>query len=452
MLAVLRHRAYRRLFTAQLVALVGTGLATVALSLLAYDLAGDRAGTVLGTALAIKMVAFVGLAPLISAQAHRLPRKALLVGADLLRAAVALTLPLVDRVWQVYLLVFLLQAASAAFTPAFQSVIPELLPEEREYTRALSLTSLTYDLESLFSPALAAVLLTLVGYHRLFLGTAAGFAASAVLVTSVALPGQLRRAVPGGVLVRAARGVRLLWGAPPLRALLALDLTVAAAGAVVFVNTVGFVREYLHRGAGDVPLALGAYGAGSMTAALLLPGLLERVAERRVLLAAGSLLGALFLPLGLLALAPAGGWRWPALLALWAAIGAGSALVTAQAGRLVRRCVDPADRADAFAGQFSLSHSCWLLSYPLAGWLGPAGALPVLGLLALLGLGAAVRSLPRLSGRPEPAGQPLRATQTAARRSTGLSASEGAPASGRHWETVTTPGSTGVRSPRNAAT
>ncbi|MBW8738660.1 MAG: MFS transporter, partial [Streptomyces turgidiscabies] len=56
MLAVLRNRAYRRLFTAQVVALIGTGLATVALGLLAYDLAGADAGSVLGTALAVKMV------------------------------------------------------------------------------------------------------------------------------------------------------------------------------------------------------------------------------------------------------------------------------------------------------------------------------------------------------------------------------------------------------------
>ena len=56
MIAILRHTTFRRLFTAQVVALIGTGLATVALALLAYDLAGSHAGEVLGTALAIKMV------------------------------------------------------------------------------------------------------------------------------------------------------------------------------------------------------------------------------------------------------------------------------------------------------------------------------------------------------------------------------------------------------------
>ena len=86
MLHVLANRTYRRLFGAQLLALVGTGLTTVALGLLAYDLAGDNAGTVLGTALALKMVAYVGVAPVAGGFAARLPRRALLVVLDLCRA------------------------------------------------------------------------------------------------------------------------------------------------------------------------------------------------------------------------------------------------------------------------------------------------------------------------------------------------------------------------------
>ena len=72
MLAVFRVRAYRKLFTAQVVALLGTGLLTVALGLLAFDLAGDRAGAVLGTALTIKMAAYVFVAPIMAALVERL--------------------------------------------------------------------------------------------------------------------------------------------------------------------------------------------------------------------------------------------------------------------------------------------------------------------------------------------------------------------------------------------
>jgi MFS family permease len=138
MLSPLRNRSYRRLFAAQVAALLGTGLATVALGLLAYEIAGARAGEVLGAALAIKMVAYVGVAPVASAIAAHVPRKTLLVSLDLVRAGVAGALPFVNETWQIYALMAVLYIASAAFTPAFQAVIPDVLPGEDEYTKALS--------------------------------------------------------------------------------------------------------------------------------------------------------------------------------------------------------------------------------------------------------------------------------------------------------------------------
>ncbi|MEM1004032.1 MAG: MFS transporter, partial [Pseudomonadota bacterium] len=100
MLNVLKNRTYRHLLAAQLVALTGTGLATIALSLLAFELAGDAAGLVLGTALTIKMVAYVGIAPLAAAFAQQIDRRRLLVALDLVRAVVAVCLPFVTEVWQ----------------------------------------------------------------------------------------------------------------------------------------------------------------------------------------------------------------------------------------------------------------------------------------------------------------------------------------------------------------
>ncbi len=389
MLDVLRNRTYRHLFTAQIVALVGTGLATVALSLLAYDLAGANASAVLGTALAIKMFAYVGIAPLVGAFADRIPRRRLLVAMDLTRAGVALALPFVDRTWQIYVLIFLLQSASAAFTPTFQATVPEVLPAERDYTRALSMSRLAYDLESLFSPALAAGLLAVVSYNWLFTGTTVGFLASAALVVSAALPKPAPVEHAGGVRARAAFGARLLWATPRLRALLALDLAVAAAGAIVFVDTVVLVRGHLHRPAGAVSLALGAYGLGSLCAALALPRLLERTRDRSVMLPAAF---ALPVVLGVVAIVTAGpptGWTWPVLLAAWAALGALCSTVLTPSGRLIRRSTGTADLPAAFAAQFSLSHSCWLLTYPLAGWLAAGAGLPVTAaVLGVIALGA----------------------------------------------------------------
>lgn len=373
MVTVLRNRAYRHLFAAQAIALVGTGLATVALSLLAYDLAGASASAVLGTALAIKMVAYVGIAPVIGAYADRLPRRTLLVATDLVRGGVALALPFVTEVWQIYVLIFLLQSASAAFTPTFQATIPEVLPDEREYTRALSLSRLAYDLESLFSPVLAAGLLTLISYNWLFLGTVLGFIASAALVVSVVLPKPAPVQRSGGAFAKATYGARLFGATPQLRALLALNLGVAAAGAMVIVNTVVLVRDHLDRAAGDVSLALGAFGAGSMFVALLLPRVLERISDRMVMLPANVALVAV---LGVFTAGLATGVRsWSALLIAWALLGAATSAVLTPIGSLIRRSVPSADLPAAFAAQFSLSHAAWLLTYPLAGWLATSAGL-----------------------------------------------------------------------------
>ena len=65
--------------------------------------------------MAIKMIAYIGVAPVVGAYANRLPRRSFLVAMDLLRAGVALSLPFVTEVWQIYVLIGTLQAASAAF-------------------------------------------------------------------------------------------------------------------------------------------------------------------------------------------------------------------------------------------------------------------------------------------------------------------------------------------------
>ena len=295
MLNVLANRTYRHLFAAQVIALIGTGLLTVALSLLAYRLAGAEAGAVLGTALAIKMVAYVLVAPIANAFTGQLPRRAFLVATDLVRAGVALVLPFVDQIWQVYVLVFVLQSCSAAFTPTFQATIPDILPEEHDYTRALSLSRLAYDLENLLSPTLAAVLLTVIDFHWLFGGTVVGFLCSAAFVVSVSLPSPKPPERRAGIYERTTRGLRIYLATPRLRGLLALNLAVSAAGSMVIVNTVVIVQAILHRSQNDVAVALGLFGGGSMLAALLLPRLLDRLSDRTVMIPAAALLGLVLL-------------------------------------------------------------------------------------------------------------------------------------------------------------
>jgi len=397
MISVLKNRTYRHLLAAQVIALVGTGLLTVALGLLAYDLAGADAGVVLGNALAIKMMAYIGVAPIVGAYASRLPRKAFLVGMDLIRCAVALFLPFVTEIWQVYLLIFILQSASAGFTPTFQATIPDVLPEERDYTRALSLSRLAYDMESLTSPAVAAALLTVMSFHWLFAGTAVGFICSALLVVSVSLPRSRASETQGGIWRRTTWGTRIYLHTPRLIGLLAVTLAAAAASAMVIVNTVVIVKALFHRDQADVALALAFYGGGSMVAALILPRLLDRLPERPLMLSAAGALAALLAGLG--GLFMSGAVNWPLLLAGWFLMGIAYSFCVTPGGRLLRRSSRDEDRPALFAAQFALSHACWLIAYPLAGYagqsFGQALAFTILAVLASVGFVAGLVAWPR---------------------------------------------------------
>lgn len=383
--AVLANGAYRRLFAAQVLALLSTGVLTVALGLLAFERAGAAAGVVLGTALTIKMAAYVFLSPVIVALVHRAPEKAVLIAADLVRLASAAALPFVTEIWQIYALVFVLQAASATFTPTFQSLIPAVLPSATDYTRALALSRVAYDLEALLSPLIAGLLLAIVPFTGLFAATAVGFALSATLVSATVMPAVALPPGAVGFLQRLGGGMAVFLRTPPLRFLLVINVVVAAGTAMVLVNSVVLVKDRAE--ASDAALAgvLAIFGVGSALAAVVVPRLIVRTPVEAVMFggAALVLLGLAGAFVGCL-LTPVSGWVWAVILPSWAVLGAGTSLITTPSGRLLADASEPTNRSLVFAAQFALSHACFLVTYPLAGWVGAADLAAAAGTLLLI--------------------------------------------------------------------
>lgn len=399
MFAALRHQRFRRLFMAHVVALLGTGLATIAIGFLAVDIAGGNASGVIGTILAIKMVTYLLVGPVAPVIAQRFRVRRLLVTTDLLRAGVALALPFVDSVATAYLLIVVLQAASALFTPTFQATIPTVLDDEREYTGALALSRLAYDLEALASPSIAGILLFVLPSSMLFFGTSAGFIGSGLLILSVVIPHtRPREAAP--VRTELTEGIRIMLRVPVLRASLFLQLSVAAAGPVVTVLTVPLARTHLGLSESESAGLLASFGLGSITAAILMPWLIERVGLRSFILRGVIVLTA---PLTLL---------WPVLIldipthltmlligVLWFVSGTGYSAVIAPMGRIIRANTSADEMPAAFAGQFSLAHGWWIATYSLVGWgataIGYGPISLVMVTIALIALGLATHWWPR---------------------------------------------------------
>jgi hypothetical protein len=185
---------------------------------------------------------------------------------------------------------------------------------------------------------------------------------------------------------RARRGIALMVRTPALRAVLALNMVVAAGGAYALVQYVLIAREVYARGEGTAALLMAALGAGSITVAVLLPRALEAVPERALMLAGGGVLVVATAAVAAALHAPGAGGL-VLVGALFALVGAGWAAAETPVGRIIARTTSQRDQPAVFAAQFSLSHACWLITYPLAGWLGALGLGPAA--LVLAGLSAA---------------------------------------------------------------
>ena len=366
--------AYRRLFAAHVLGLAGTGVAVVALGLVAYELVGRDAGAVLGVALAIKMAVAILVTPAAAALARRLPLRGWLVALCLGRAAALATLPFVSAVWHLFALIALYQIAAAAFTAAYMALTPEYLPDEGDYARALAKGRIAYELETLGSPLIAAALLSALEPRAVFFAAAAAFLAAAALSATLRAP-----AIAAAAPRRGALG--LLMASAPMRAALLLAFAGAVVGAMVTVNTVVLTRGLFGREAEDAALALAAFGAGSVAGAFAMPALLARAGKRGLMLGAAA---------AMIVLMASGFWlrSFPGLLALWAAVGATVTLTQLPASTLLREIAAPAERRQAYAAQYAVRHAQALAGYLLAGWLGAvAGMGPAfLGLAAFAAL------------------------------------------------------------------
>ena len=382
-LSPLRNSTFRRLFAAQSLALIGMGLTTVALALLVYELDPARAGLVLGAALGLKMMVKVIVAPIAGAYANLISRRMALCSLDLFRAALIVLYPFIDAPWQLYVLIAVIAAAEGAFNPIFQATIPDVLTDEGQYTKALSYNRIAFDLENIASPLLAALLLGILPFDFLFELNALAFVLSALLLFwgGLPTPEHIETVEEKKPFEKVTRGLRSYFANVELRGVFALYFAIAVGSATAIVATVLYVKDGLGLVDTDVALAMTGFGTGSVLAALALPSLLARMRELSVMLAGGMIVG---LALVFAACTP----PFFVFLLVWGMMGFGTALSMTPVGRVITRAADSSHRAELFAAQYALSHSSWLVLYPLVGFLmgafAFASAFALLALLALI--------------------------------------------------------------------
>ena len=394
------NRNFRLLFSAQVISLTGSGATTVGLALFAYQLVGgDSAAIVIGNALMLRILAFLLFSQLAGILADRLNRKHILIAADLVRFVLVAMFPFIQYAWQIYVLIFLINAATAFFTPTFDSTIPSVVGQEH-YVKALSLSRVATDLEALAAPLLAGVLLALMGFKGLFWFNAGTYLISAVLVAASSLCHTPKPASPFLLctfLQELSYGMKAMLRHAVLQRALMYSFVEAIAGAAAIVTTVIYVRDVLVLGESSFILVMAALGLGSMLAALVLGqatgryestaknsselhGLRHRWIENAMFL--GSiLLGLLLLP---------GALQPPLLIfaVLWFLNGVGQALIAIPSSTLLAEHTTEVERGRVYAAYFALTHAFWLITYPAIGYgtsiLGAPIIFTVAGIVCLL--------------------------------------------------------------------
>ncbi|MEV7276332.1 MFS transporter [Streptomyces sp. NPDC093111] len=238
------------------------------------------------TAFALWAPALFG--PLLGGLVDRVPRRPLLVAANLAMAALLPLLLWVDRADRVWLLfvVLLVYGTQGAIHESAEAALAAgaLDPERLGSFNGLRMT--VNEAMKLVAPLVAAGLFAHYGGGPVALLDAATFAVAAGVFALLRVREARIPAAAGGR-GRIAEGVRLVWGVPKLRAL------VVAGGFAMFLAGLNGAAVYavVDRGLGHAPAYAGvlyaAQGAGSVAAGLAAGPLLRRVPERG--LAAGGL-------------------------------------------------------------------------------------------------------------------------------------------------------------------
>jgi MFS family permease len=360
------------------------------------------------------------LAPLGGALADRLDRRRWLIVttfAEMLFAAVLAVLAATGRDTPVVLVVlaFLGGAAGAIGFPAYQAIVPDLVPRE-DLLGAVSLSSAQFNLGRVIGPALAGVALLSHNYALVFGINAASFGAVVVALMMVRLPRPLGQAGPMRIVQRIADGARAAIAEPGCRSAILL-IAIVALLASPFIALVPAMSGALHHGRSDpvfTAVLVTAQGVGAVIGALALPALAERVGRLTMMRFALFLLPVLLVNYGL---APSLWWSATAFLF----VGAGYILVLSGLNTVVQLRA-PAEARGRILSIYMMGLG---IVYPigavLQGWIADrtgVRAVTVWGAVALLAAMASIAAL--RPGILDALGDPSAPQDAAVARSTEL--------------------------------
>lgn len=303
---MVRGPTYFPLWLSQLVSNFGDTLHYIALVVLVYQITGQ--GAAVAVLVAAEVVPVLVLAPVAGVVIDRFSRKAVLIGADLVRAALVLSLVWPQGAWHAYLVAAGIAAGNTFFNPTVQAVIPSLTTEDQRLA-ANSVSWSTGRLVQIIASAIAGGLIALIGTDAAFALNAATFVISALLIVRLVIPahaGQLGQDTKRGLdryLGEAREGLAYALRDRLVSRLLIVQslasFAVGATGAMLIILS----ERHLELRPAAFAWLIGAIGAGALLGPLIPNALAKDYRNARwlfvpyIIRGIGDVLIAVFTPL-----------------------------------------------------------------------------------------------------------------------------------------------------------
>lgn len=294
-----RAPSFTLLWLATLGSALGTGIATIALTVDVWDRTGS--GKWVSALLLVEFLPMLAIGLLLGPVVDRVSRRGLMIASDLVRAAVFALLPFTGEPMAIVALAGVAGFATGFFRPAVYAGMPNLV-DENDLPQANALFQSAENLTWMLGPLIGGVLLSVSSPDVAYVVNAASFLLSAALIVRVAASRlQAGVAETEGHLHDLAAGFRLVVRSRPLLTVL-VAWTVAMVGlAAVNVAEVALVKVSLDAGDFGLGLLMGSAGLGLILGSVLGGDVIER---RPISFAYGFAIGLMAIGIGLAALAP----------------------------------------------------------------------------------------------------------------------------------------------------
>ncbi len=382
--SALRHRNFRLYWFGMLVAIIGWQVQTVAQAWLVYEMTDSTA--LLGLVGLAQAVPTIVLTLFGGVVADRVDRRRLIMATQAATGLLILLLALLVatdlvRLWHIFAIALLVGAVWAFDQPARMALIPHLV-ERDDLMNAVAMGSMVWQSSRIVGPAIAGLIIGLVGIAPCFYLTTAGMLVMVLAVRAVRLPPIAPSSDGRNVLQNLVEGIGYIVGNPIFSTLIGLTFFNSLFGMSYVIMLPVFARDVLVVGSEGYGFLMGISGVGALLGTMVLASL-GNVRRKGLLMLAGATgFGSLIV---LFALSRV----FPLSMGLLFAMGAVNSMYMTTVNTLLQSLVPDGLRGRVM-GIYGLTWSLMPVGGFVAGAFAAAFADPAVGAPLAIGLGGAL--------------------------------------------------------------